>query len=56
MAFKVHMTNEDYEKWKVQSFLEHELQDVRELNEKEENPMLVHVIEYLEKRLNGTIQ
>jgi hypothetical protein len=45
-----------YESWSVKEFLEYELQGVRELYLKTKDPMLPHVIEYLEKRLNGTIQ
>mgnify|MGYP001280679262 FL=1 len=56
MAFKVHMTNEDYESWTVREFLEHELNAVRELHAENPNPLYPAVIEYLEKRLNGTIQ
>ena len=39
----------------VKEFLEHELQGVRELYLKTKDPMLPHVIEYLEKRLIGDI-
>ena len=45
-----------YESWTVKEFLEHELQGVKELYLKTRDPMLPHVIEYLEKRLNGEIQ
>jgi len=50
------MTQETYESWTVKEFLESELQGVRELYLKTKDPMLPHVIEYLEKRLNGEIQ
>ena len=55
MAFKVHMTNEDYESWTVRKFLEHELGAVRELHSENPDEMLEQVIKYLEKRLDGTI-
>ncbi len=55
MAFKVHMTNDDYESWTVREFLEHELGAVRELHNKKPDAMLEQVIKYLEKRLDGTI-
>tara|TARA_B100000925_G_C21851275_1_gene405882 strand:+ start:109 stop:279 length:171 start_codon:yes stop_codon:yes gene_type:complete len=55
MAFKVHMTNEDYESWTVREFLEHELGAVRELHSENPDEMLEQVIKYLEKRLDGTI-
>ena len=55
MAFKVHMTNEDYESWTVREFLEHELGAVRELHKEKPDDMLEQVIKYLEKRLDGTI-
>ena len=45
-----------YESWTVKEFLEHELQGVKELYLKTRDPMLPHVIEYLERRLNGEIQ
>ena len=45
-----------YESWTVKEFLEHELQGVKELYLKTRDPMLPHVIEYLEKRLSGEIQ
>lgn len=50
------MNKETYESWTVKEFLESELQGVRELYLKTKDPMLPHVIEYLEKRLNGEIQ
>ena len=50
------MNKETYESWSVKEFLESELQGVRELYLKTKDPMLPHVIEYLEKRLNGEIQ
>ena len=56
MAFKVHMTNEDYESWTVREFLEHELGAVRELNKEKSDKMLEYVIKYLEMRLDGRIQ
>ena len=57
MAFKVHMTNDDYESWTVKQFLEHELECVRELHETApDHPLWSNVIEYLEKRLSGEIQ
>ena len=56
MAFKVHMTNENYESWTVIEFLEHELNAVRELHETAPDPLWRSVIEYLEKRLSGEIQ
>jgi len=45
-----------YDMWTVKEFLQHELQAVRELNEKQPNKMYEAVIEYLEKRLSGDIQ
>lgn len=45
-----------YESWTVKEFLDHELQGVRKLYLETKDPMLPHVIEYLEKRLNGEIQ
>jgi hypothetical protein len=56
MAFKVHMTNEDYESWTVKEFLEHELGAVRELYKENPDEMLGNVIKYLEMRLDGRIQ
>ena len=56
MAFKIHKTNDDYESWTVKEFLEHELNAVRELHTQTPNPLYPAVIEYLEKRLDGTIQ
>ena len=56
MAFKVHMTNDDYESWTVKQFLEHELECVRELNKNNPDIMLENVIKYLEMRLDGRIQ
>ena len=56
MAFKVHMTNEDYESWTVREFLEHELEAVRELYKENPDEMLENVIKYLEVRLDGRIQ
>ena len=56
MAFKVHMTNEDYESWTVREFLEHELGAVRELYKENPDEMLENVIKYLEMRLDGRIQ
>ena len=48
------MTN--YDVWTVKQFLEHELQEVRKLNEKKPDKMYQIVIEYLEKRLSGEIK
>jgi|TARA_B100000900_G_scaffold318081_1_gene277144 hypothetical protein len=56
MEFKVHATNSDYESWTVREFLEHELNAVRELHAEKPNDLYPAVIEYLEKRLDGTIQ
>ena len=56
MAFKIHHTNDDYESWTVREFLEHELNAVRELNAEKPDALYLAVIEYLEKRLDGTIQ
>ena len=56
MAFKVHMTNDDYESWTVREFLEHELGAVKELHSETGDILYLYVIEYLEKRLNGTNQ
>ena len=50
------MNEIEYESWTVKEFLEFELKGVRELYMETKNPMLPHVIEYLEKRLNGDIQ
>ena len=50
------MNKETYKSWTVKEFLESELQGVRELYLETKDPMLPHVIEYLEKRLNGEIQ
>ena len=55
MAYKVHLTNENYESWTVKEFLEHELNAVRELYNQKPDEMLEQVIKYLEKRLDGTI-
>ena len=55
MAYKVHLTNENYESWTVKEFLEHELNAVRELHNQKPDEMLEQVIKYLEKRLDGTI-
>lgn len=46
----------EYESWSVKEFLEHELRGCRELYMETKDPMLTHVIEYLERRLNGKIQ
>ena len=46
----------NYDVWTVKQFLEHELEAVRELNEKQPDKMYEVVIEYLEKRLSGDIQ
>ena len=56
MAFKIHHTNDDYESWTVKEFLEHELNAVRELHAETPDTLYPAVIEYLEKRLDGTIQ
>tara|TARA_B100000902_G_scaffold68080_1_gene74211 strand:- start:246 stop:398 length:153 start_codon:yes stop_codon:yes gene_type:complete len=50
------MTDTEYESWSVKEFLEYELQGVRELYMETKDPMLPHVIEYLERRLSGEIQ
>jgi len=49
------MESSDYESWSVKEFLEHELKGVRELYMETKDPMLPHVIEYLERRLKGKI-
>ena len=46
----------DYDVWTVKQFLEHELEAVRKLNERQPDGMYEVVIEYLEKRLSGEIQ
>ena len=46
----------DYDVWTVKQFLEHELEAVRKLNERQPDDMYEVVIEYLEKRLSGEIQ
>ena len=50
------MEYSNYESWSVKEFLEYELQGVRELYMETKDPMLPHVIEYLERRLSGKIQ
>ena len=56
MEFKVHYTNEKYESWTVQQFLEHELSAVKELHANTGDTFYLYIIEYLEKRLSGEIQ
>ena len=53
MAFKVHMTLRRLRKLTVREFLEHELGVPKEENTGD--ILYLYVIEYLEKRLNGTI-
>ena len=50
------MKKEAYESWTVKEFLEHELEGVKQLYLETKDPMLPHVIEYLERRLDGKIQ